>query len=68
VRRETISSGGVSSGAGAAQTVAARYQLWGTRDWVKLLASQVALEWIRRDLLGLSIRELPLFRPRAGRT
>ena len=41
---------------------AARYQLWGTRDWVKLLASQVALEWIRRHLLGLPVRELPLFR------
>ncbi len=45
-------------------TVAARYQLWGTRDWVKLLASQVALEWIRRRLLGLAVRELALFRPR----
>jgi nicotinamide-nucleotide amidase len=29
-----------------------RYQLWGTRDWVKLLASQVALDWLRRYLLG----------------
>src|SRR5262249_38645553 len=48
--------------ASADGTVAARYQLWGTRDWVKLLASQVALEWIRRHLLGLPIRELALFR------
>lgn len=31
-----------------------RYQLWGTRDWVKLLASQVALDWVRRYLLGLN--------------
>jgi len=46
------------------ETIAARYQLWGTRDWVKLLASQVALEWIRRHVLGLPIRELPLFRGR----
>lgn len=30
-----------------------RYQLPGTRDWVKLLASQVALDWVRRFLLGL---------------
>jgi nicotinamide-nucleotide amidase len=48
----------------ADETLAARYQLWGTRDWVKLLASQVALEWIRRHVLGLPIRELPLFRGR----
>ena len=54
--------------ASAEETVAARYQLWGTRDWVKLLASQVALEWIRRHLLGLPIRELALFRPGARRT
>jgi PncC family amidohydrolase len=48
----------------AAETFGARYQLWGTRDWVKLLASQVALEWIRRHILGLPVRELPLFRGR----
>jgi nicotinamide-nucleotide amidase len=30
-----------------------RYQLWGTRDWVKLLSSQVALDWVRRYLLNL---------------
>jgi len=29
------------------------YQLWGTRDWVKLLTSQIALDWIRRHLIGL---------------
>jgi competence/damage-inducible protein CinA-like protein len=48
----------------AGETFAARYQFWGTRDWVKLLASQVALEWIRRHVLGLPVRELPLFRGR----
>jgi nicotinamide-nucleotide amidase len=48
----------------AGETLAARYQLWGTRDWVKLLASQLALEWIRRHILGLPVRELPLFRGR----
>lgn len=29
-----------------------RYQLWGNREWVKLLSSQIALDWIRRHLLG----------------
>jgi nicotinamide-nucleotide amidase len=29
------------------------YQLWGTREWVKVLTSQVALDWVRRHLLGL---------------
>lgn len=33
-------------------TVSRRYQLWGNRDWVKLLASQIALDWVRRHLLG----------------
>jgi nicotinamide-nucleotide amidase len=34
-----------------------RYQLWGTRDWVKLLSSQIALDWVRRHLLGLNPSE-----------
>jgi competence/damage-inducible protein CinA-like protein len=50
--------------ASADETLAARYQFWGTRDWVKLLASQVALEWVRRHLLGMPVREMTLFRPR----
>jgi nicotinamide-nucleotide amidase len=29
-----------------------RYQLWGTRDWIKLLSSQIALDWVRRVQLG----------------
>lgn len=29
------------------------YQLWGTRDWIKILTSQVALDWVRRVVLGL---------------
>lgn len=29
------------------------YQLWGNREWVKLLTSQVALDWVRRYLMGL---------------
>jgi nicotinamide-nucleotide amidase len=35
-----------------------RYQLWGNREWVKLLASQIALDWIRRQLLGLPLLEI----------
>jgi nicotinamide-nucleotide amidase len=37
--------------------VSRRHQLWGTRDWVKLLTSQLALDWIRRWALGLSVVE-----------
>ena len=29
------------------------YRLWGNREWVKVLTSQVALDWVRRYLLGL---------------
>ena len=29
------------------------YQLWGNREWVKILTSQIALDWIRRFLVGL---------------
>jgi nicotinamide-nucleotide amidase len=47
--------------------VTRRYQLWGTRDWVKLLASQLALDWIRRHTLGLPVTESGLFRPSAAR-
>jgi nicotinamide-nucleotide amidase len=36
----------------AAGTRSRRYQLWGTRDWVKLLTSQIALDWVRRLQLG----------------
>jgi nicotinamide-nucleotide amidase len=39
-----------------------RYQLWGSREWVKLLASQVALDWIRRYLLGLNPAESGIVR------
>ena len=53
---------GLASASGA---VTRRYQLWGARDWVKLLASQLALDWIRRHLLGLPVTESRLFRPKA---
>jgi len=39
-----------------------RYQLWGTRDWVKLLSSQVALDWVRRYLLGMNPSESGILR------
>lgn len=39
-----------------------RYQMRGTRDWVKLLTSQVALDWLRRFALGLPLGESTLFR------
>jgi nicotinamide-nucleotide amidase len=51
---------GLASDAGV---VTRRYQLWGTRDWVKLLASQVGLDWIRRHVLGLPVTDSRLFRP-----
>ena len=35
-----------------AGTYSRRYQLWGTRDWIKLLTSQIALDWVRRIQLG----------------
>jgi len=54
---------GLASDAGV---VTRRYQLWGTRDWVKLLASQVALDWVRRHVLGLPVTESRLFKPKAG--
>ncbi|HZP42827.1 MAG TPA: competence/damage-inducible protein A [Candidatus Binatia bacterium] len=49
-------------------TVTRRYKLWGTREWVKLLASQLALDWIRRHALGLPVTESTLFPPKRERT
>lgn len=42
----------------------ATHRLWGTRDWVKLLASQVALDMVRRHALGLPPHDTELFRRR----
>ena len=39
-------------------TVTRRYQLWGNREWVKLLSSQIALDWVRRHVLGLPLLEI----------
>lgn len=42
---------------GAAEAQSRLYRFWGGRDWIKMLASQVALDWIRRSLLGLPALE-----------
>ncbi|HVN91822.1 MAG TPA: competence/damage-inducible protein A [Candidatus Binataceae bacterium] len=43
--------------------VSRQYNLMrGTRDWIKLLASQVALDWVRRYALGLPVGEAQVFR------
>jgi nicotinamide-nucleotide amidase len=39
-------------------TVTRRYQLWGNREWVKLLSSQIALDWVRRHILGVPLLEI----------
>jgi nicotinamide-nucleotide amidase len=41
-----------------------RHQLWGDRGWVKILASQIALDIVRRHVLGLPRHEAQLFRRR----
>lgn len=38
-------------------TVSRRYQLWGNREWIKTLVSQLTLDWVRRALLGITINE-----------
>jgi len=48
--------------ASAEGTVTRKYLLWGNREWVKLLASQVALDWVRRHALALPV--LDSYRPR----
>ena len=48
--------------AAAGVSVARQYQLWGTRDWVRLLASQIALDWVRRHALGRRPEESLLIR------
>ena len=52
---------GLASAAGVETAV---HQLWGTRDWVKLLASQIALDMVRRHALGLPAHDATLFRRR----
>ncbi len=44
-------------------SVARRYQMSGDRQWIKLLASQAGLDWIRRYALGLELgKSLPFRR------
>ena len=43
-------------------SLARRYTLWGTRDWIRLLASQIALDWVRRHALGNRPEESLLIR------
>jgi nicotinamide-nucleotide amidase len=50
--------------ASADGTTSSTHQLWGTRDWVKLLASQVGLDMVRRHALGLPAHDPALFRRR----
>ncbi len=45
-----------------AGVVSRRYKLWGNRDWIKTLISQLALDWVRRALLGLPINEASFIR------
>ena len=52
--------------AAADGTVTRHYQLWGTRDWMKLLASQIALDWLRRHALGQPVIDSQLFRPKSA--
>jgi nicotinamide-nucleotide amidase len=44
------------------QSFTRRYQFRGTRDWIKLITSQVALDWLRRYALGLPIADSAAFR------
>jgi len=45
-----------------AGVVSRRYKLWGNRDWIKTLISQLALDWVRRAVLGLPINEASFIR------
>jgi nicotinamide-nucleotide amidase len=50
----TVAIALASGGPGGEENVRSKtYQLWGNREWVKILTSQVALDWVRRHLLGL---------------
>lgn len=46
----------------ASHVFSRRYQLWGNREWVKVLASQIALDWLRRHALGADLPERFRFR------
>ena len=42
--------------------VSRKYQLWGNREWIKTLVSQLVLDWVRRSLLGITIAEAGFIR------
>jgi nicotinamide-nucleotide amidase len=44
------------------QSLTRRYQFRGTRDWIKLITSQVALDWLRRYALGIPVADSAVFR------
>ncbi len=48
----TVAIALAADGLGTDNVGARTYQLWGNRDWIKILTSQVALDWVRRHLLG----------------
>jgi nicotinamide mononucleotide (NMN) deamidase PncC len=50
--------------ASAAGVETATHQRWGTRDSVNPLASQIALDMVRRHALGLPAHDAALFRRR----
>lgn len=35
-----------------------RYSLWGSREWIKTLASQIGLDWLRRYALGADVPQI----------
>ena len=37
--------------------VSRQYKLWGNREWIKTLLSQLSLDWVRRALLEIPIAE-----------
>ena len=42
--------------------VARDYKLWGNREWIKTLVTQLVLDWVRRSLLGINIAEASFIR------
>jgi nicotinamide-nucleotide amidase len=50
----TVAIAIAADGYGADGVTSKTYQLWGNREWVRVLTAQLALDWVRRVLLGLS--------------
>lgn len=62
----TVAVALAADGLASGDAVSSVYRLAGSRSWVKTLASQVALDWVRRHLLGLDPLELRFGRRRPG--